>query len=84
MAKMKKQEESRGELLRRVRRQLGLSQRDLASRLGVDPATLSQYETGAMHVPTHRLDSLLVIAMEKRGEPERLVDEIRAARGVAS
>jgi transcriptional regulator with XRE-family HTH domain len=39
------------ERLRRARRQLGLTQRKMAERLGVDPCTLRDWEAG-LHQPT--------------------------------
>jgi transcriptional regulator with XRE-family HTH domain len=36
----------------------------MAKSMDVDPATVSQWETGARKIPTHRLDRLLLLVLE--------------------
>ena len=61
---MKEPKTPRGKLLRKSRALLRLSQRQMALAMGVDPATVSQWETGARRIPTHRLDRLLLLVLE--------------------
>jgi transcriptional regulator with XRE-family HTH domain len=61
---MKEAKTPRGRLLRRARTLLQCNQRQMALAMGVDPATVSQWETGARRIPTHRLDRLLLLVLE--------------------
>jgi len=61
---MKEAKTPRGRLLRRARTFLRLNQRQMAKSMDVDPATVSQWETGARKIPTHRLDRLLLLVLE--------------------
>jgi transcriptional regulator with XRE-family HTH domain len=82
----------RGRLLRRVRKFLGLSQREMARDMSCDKATLSQWETGAMPLPDQRLDTLIVMLMDadvvaetaREGAPdtERLLESTDIAKAI--
>jgi transcriptional regulator with XRE-family HTH domain len=77
-----------GDHIRHARRQLGLSQQDLASRVGVTRSTIIQWESGATepsskklglvaHVVGLRLEELLADPPEpvrEKTEPEQTVD----------
>jgi transcriptional regulator with XRE-family HTH domain len=78
-----------GDHIRHARRQLGLSQQDLATRVGVTRSTIIQWESGATepsskklglvaHVVGLRLDELLADPQEptvrEKTEPEQTVD----------
>jgi transcriptional regulator with XRE-family HTH domain len=78
-----------GDRIRYARRQLGLSQQDLATRVGVTRSTIIQWESGATepsskklglvaHVVGLRLDELLADPPEptvrEKKEPEQTVD----------
>ncbi len=56
-------------MVRRARGKLGLTQTQLAAKLGVTPTTISRWETGAAvpAEPTFRLLTTLVEALEKGG-----------------
>jgi transcriptional regulator with XRE-family HTH domain len=54
-----KQERERiGELVKALRNDLGISQKDLAFKVGVSPARISQIEKGTLD---YRIDTLIVI-----------------------
>jgi transcriptional regulator with XRE-family HTH domain len=72
---------NRGELLRRVRKFLGLTQGGMAEKMCVSEATLSQYETGAVPLPTYRLDTLEVLVTDAKDSPTLLLNDIRRERG---
>jgi transcriptional regulator with XRE-family HTH domain len=57
--------ESLPERLATARRRLGLSQRKMASKLGVDPATLVGWEAGR-HQPTGKSLDLIVRVLQTR------------------
>jgi transcriptional regulator with XRE-family HTH domain len=78
-----------GDHIRHARRQLGLSQQDLATRVGVTRSTIIQWESGATepsskklglvaHVVGLRLEELLADPPEptvrEKTEPEQTVD----------
>lgn len=74
---------ARGRLLRRVRLYFKLSQRRMAKKMGVDPATLNQWETGATRMPDARLDTLLVMVLDAEHDATmtpRLLQAIRDER----
>jgi transcriptional regulator with XRE-family HTH domain len=80
---MKEPKTARGRLLRRVRTFLRLSQKRMAKAMEVDPATISQWETGAMPLPTNRLDRLLILVLDAEHDEkqtERLLAAIRDER----
>jgi transcriptional regulator with XRE-family HTH domain len=54
-----KQERERiGELVKAIRNDSGISQKDLAFKVGVSPARISQIEKGSLD---YRIDTLIVI-----------------------
>ncbi len=56
-----------GQRLRRLRREGGLTQRDLAARLGVDRRTIQRYELGQIF-PVPEMLAALVLALRVRFE----------------
>ncbi len=56
-----------GQRLRRLRRDGGLTQRDLAARLGVDRRTIQRYELGQIF-PVPEILATLVLALKIRFE----------------
>jgi transcriptional regulator with XRE-family HTH domain len=56
-----------GQRLRRLRRDRGLTQRDLAERLGVDRRTIQRYELGQIF-PVPEILAALVLALGLRFE----------------
>lgn len=80
MPKILKPTNSKGALLRSVRKRLGLNQKDMAERMGCDPVTLSRWETGAAEMPAHRLDRLLLLILDEEASTPRLLEKIRAER----
>ena len=80
---MKEPKTARGRLLRRVRLFLGLSQRLMAREMAVNPATISQWETGAIRFPPNRLDRLLLLVLDAEHDAKntpRLLAAIREER----
>jgi transcriptional regulator with XRE-family HTH domain len=57
--------ESLPERLRSARRELGLTQRKMAERLGVDPCTLRDWENG-LHQPIKKSIEIIARALERR------------------
>lgn len=75
-----------GELLRRARRQAGLSQRELADRSGTTQSAISAYESGARHPRSDTLQRLLAAAghrLSATPAPDTIRDYL-ATRPVAS
>ncbi len=54
----KKERERIGELVKALRNDSGISQKDLAFKVGVSPARISQIEKGTLD---YRIDTLIVI-----------------------
>jgi transcriptional regulator with XRE-family HTH domain len=82
-----------GTRIRTQRERLGLTQGDLANKIGIDQATISQYESGAIDVPVSRLCTVAgalfvrpehLIAEEPPEEPELSAEEMMAARVLGS
>lgn len=74
----------RGKLLRRVRSFLGLTQRRMAFAMGVEPGTVTTWETGSAKMPDARLDTLLVLLLDAPHDPAatpKLLHAIREERG---
>ena len=57
--------------IRALRTRHGLTQRELARRLRVDPVTISRWETGTRSPDKHSLERLLRVArrLERGGNP---------------
>lgn len=62
-----------GERLRKLRRQAGLTQDELANRSGLDPRLISLYENTRWPNPT--LDTLLCLAYGLGVKPDRLLTD---------
>ena len=62
-----------GSVLERVRKDAGITQQDLAKRLGKPQSFVSSYESGQRRVD---ILELLVIAKEIGGDPEKIFREI--------
>jgi transcriptional regulator with XRE-family HTH domain len=60
-----------GEALRTLRREAGISQRDLAERVGVDFSYISKLENG--HLPAPAADTVVKICSALGVPPERLL-----------
>ena len=60
-------------LLHDARRQLGLTQADLAARTGISVDTIRAYETGRRHPSRARLDNILSALQVDRGWRNRIV-----------
>ena len=58
------------ERLRRAREALGLTQRQLATRLGVDPSTVWSWERGRSARPPRNLARWVRIAVSEGGDPQ--------------
>jgi transcriptional regulator with XRE-family HTH domain len=63
--------ESFGETIKRHRRDLGLTQRQVAEKLGIDVTYLSKLENGRGEAPSEKLAREL--ATELRADPEELL-----------
>ena len=64
-----------GQLLRRLRRERGLTQRELARRLGLSQATICSYEAGRKHPSLQRLSTLARALRVPEGELAPLLPE---------
>ena len=64
-----------GQLLRRLRQERGLTQRELARRLGLSQATICSYEAGRKHPSLQRLSTLARALRVPEGELAPLLPE---------
>ncbi len=74
----KKTDQAVGEVFRRHRKAVGLSQEELGRHIGTSAQQIQKYEAGQNRVSVHRL---LSAAHAFGVHPNRLIDEIHGASG---